>query len=272
MENLFLLIVFVILVFIAMLQDLKRKEVDDWLNFVIYFFGFSFIIFYSIIYLEFSYLVNFILISIFLFFIANFFYYGRIFGGGDCKLLIALSAFFVVSSFFDSIINVGIFILLLLLSGSVYGLFYIFYFYIRDFNSINLEISKDFRVEFFYVIILLFFLSLLSYFLYSYFWILYFSFLFFIAIILIISTKIERVSMVKTISGKELRLGDWLFEDIVVGKTKIKSDFKGLNEKDLVKLRKLRKVKIKDGIAFVPAFFLALILYIFRDFIIGFFI
>jgi len=54
----------------------------------------------------------------------NLFYYGRVFAGGDAKLLIAMTAFFVGVSFYESMINIGVFVLFLMISGSVYGLGY----------------------------------------------------------------------------------------------------------------------------------------------------
>ena len=89
--------------------------------------------------------------------------------------------------------------------------------------------------------------------------------------------------MVKSVAVKDLREGDWLVDDVKVvvkeapdlksGETRekvLKADWDGLSKKDLELLAKVRKkIKIKEGIPFVPAFLIAFILWWFRDYLIG---
>ena len=72
--------------------------------------------------------------------------------------------------------------------------------------------------------------------------------------------------MVRMVSGKELREGDWLAEDMVFAGKKFKADWEGISGKDLKILSKSKKkFKIKEGLPFVPAFLIAFILWIFRE-------
>ena len=74
---------------------------------------------------------------------------------------------------------------------------------------------------------------------------------------------LENVSMVRDVSGVELREGDWLVSDIRVGGKVIKADWDGLSLEDIELLKKRKKVKIKSGLPFVPAFLIAFLSYTF---------
>ena len=66
--------------------------------------------------------------------------------------------------------------------------------------------------------------------------------------------------MVKSVSAGKLTEGDWLYQDVKIGRRKIKPSWEGLSEKELKILRKYRgKIKIKQGIPFTPSFLFALI-------------
>ena len=67
--------------------------------------------------------------------------------------------------------------------------------------------------------------------------------------------------MIKEISGKNLREGDLLVENVKVGKRIIMVNWEGLSSNEIKALENLKKVKIKEGIPFVPAFLMAFILY-----------
>ena len=140
----FLFWVFLIGIIVATLQDLKRREVDNWLNLLLLLISFSYVFFRAIfeknIFLV--SLVTFVLIIMFV--VMNLFYYGRVFGGGDAGLLFAMSVFFVGTTFYESVINIGIFILLLIVSGAVYGLAFSFVLYFKNFKKINSQMKKEF--------------------------------------------------------------------------------------------------------------------------------
>ena len=64
----------------------------------------------------------------------------------------------------------------------------------------------------------------------------------------------------------------WLAEDVKVGRKTIRADWEGISLENIKLLKKAgkSKVRIKQGIPFVPAFLIAFILYYFRDYLIGF--
>jgi hypothetical protein len=79
----------------------------------------------------------------------------------------------------------------------------------------------------------------------------------------IISRSLNKF-MRKSVTPDELETGDWVLEDIKVGKKIIISkDNPGLTRsqikqlEDLYKKKKIQKILIKDGIPFLPVFFLA---------------
>jgi Flp pilus assembly protein protease CpaA len=81
-------------------------------------------------------------------------------------------------------------------------------------------------------------------------------------LIMVFSKSVERVAMQKGISVKDLEEGDMVVEDVVIGGKKVASrrDMDGLSKEQLKKIKssKLKKIKIKWGIRFAPAFPLAL--------------
>ena len=271
----FLFWLFFIGIIVASLQDLKRREVDNWLNLFLLVAGFIFI-FYKAIFesnIEIIFQAGFALVVMFMFF--NLFYYGRIFAGGDAKLLIAMTVFFIGASFSVTLINIGIFLLFLMLSGSIYGLIYSFVLYFKDMKKVNEEIGRIVRDKWVgvkrWVIGVGVFLGVLGFFNWIFFLlgILGIAFLF----LFLFAKALENVSMVRDISGKELREGDWLVDDVTVGGKVIKADWDGLSLENIELLKKRKKVKIKSGLPFVPAFLIAFLGYSFlRDYLFGFLI
>jgi hypothetical protein len=201
----------------------------------------------------------------------NAFYYGRVFAGGDAKLLVAMTVFFVGASFYVTLMNIGIFLLFLMLSGSVYGLIYSGVLYVKDFSEVNKKVRKivDGRWWYLSVFVLLLLLGFFDW-----------RFLFFgvfgvlILVLYVFAKALESVSMIRVVSGKDLREGDWLVDDVKVKGKVVEADWDGLSLEDIELLRKKKKIKIKDGLPFVPAFLIAFLSYVFLrgrfiDFIVG---
>jgi len=254
---------------VASLQDLKRREVDNWLNLFLLFASFSFIFFRVIFERDATVIFQAGFVLVIMFVLMNFFYYGRVFAGGDVKLLFAMGLFFLGAGFAGTLINIGIFLLFLMFAGSIYGMLYSLVLYAQDFKRVNEEIRKGFAASWvkFSVVVgaVLLALSFVSG-----------IFLFFsvfalaLPVLFVFAKGLESVSMIKVVSGKELREGDWLVDDIKVGKRVIRADWGGLSSEDVKLLRKRKKIKIKEGIPFVPAFLIAFILYVLlRGWLIG---
>ena len=76
-------------------------------------------------------------------------------------------------------------------------------------------------------------------------------------VLYVFAKGLEGVSMTRYISGKELREGDWLADDIKVKGKVIKADWDGLSLENIKLLKNFKKVKIKEGLPLVPAFLIA---------------
>jgi Flp pilus assembly protein protease CpaA len=258
----FLFVVFLIGIIIALVQDVKRREVDNWLTSFLFVFGVSFLVFASVLNGYWS-LLGYGAVSVAITFVLmNVFYYGRVFGGGDAKLLFALSAFFVGATYLATLLNIFIFILLLFFSGALYGLSYILVVYAIHFKDANKEFKKRFdgkRYAPLFVIGLLFlFLGLFL----DVFFILG-MLLFVFPFMYVFAKVLEDVAMIKTLSGIKLREGDWLVSDEKIGRRVIKSNWEGLTKEEVNLLSRKKSVRVKDGIPFLPAFLIAYLLYYF---------
>lgn len=267
MNFLFWLYLFGIL--IACFQDLKRREVDNWLNLFLGVSGFVFIL-YRFIFEGSIDLVIYSLASFAVMFVAmNIFYYGRVFAGGDAKLLFAMAPLFVEIGLTPLLKNIGLFLMLLMFSGSIYGLFYSGIIYSKNKKDSNREIKRIYnKVKFVKPLMFGGFIVALSgivlFFANFDMWLLPVlagGLILLFPVLYMFSKSIEKVSMIREVSGWGLREGDWLLHDVKVPGKIVKSSWDGLTKEDLALLRNKKKVKIKEGLPFVPAFLIALILY-----------
>lgn len=268
--DIFLLMLFLAGIILASIQDLKKKEVDNWVNFFLLISGASFIIFKAIVYFNFNYILLGSICFIICFILANAFYYGRFFAGGDAKLLIALFPVFVELGVKESLINILVFIAFLMIVGSFYGVVWSLFFYFKDFSKINKQIKLELNNRYVELCFLLgIILFVLSYFKII---LLFFSIFILLSCILFAFAKsIEKISMVREIEVSQLREGDWLAKDIIVKGKKIGYNWEGLNKNQLRVIRNYKnKVLIKEGIAFVPAFLIAFLFYLFKNQIFSF--
>jgi hypothetical protein len=94
----------------------------------------------------------------------------------------------------------------------------------------------------------------------------YFGLLFILVIFItpflfLYAKALEESCMDKMIDVKNLTVGDWTLSKIKAGKNIIKPNWEGLSEKELKLIQKYSKgkVKVKEGIPFVPSFLIALI-------------
>jgi len=246
---------------IATIQDLKRREVDNWLNFGLLAFGLVFIVFMSIFNLDYWYLVNGVGIILVAFVFHYLFYFGHVFAGGDAKLLLAMSPFFASSTFVHSLFQLVVFVFLMFLCGGIYGLLYSAVLYFKSFKESNVRIKKQLvRLKFVWFLVLGVVLMVLGYFVFLSFVVGIFVILF--PLLLAFARGLEEVVMIRTISGKSLREGDWLVEDVRVGRKVVKATFDGVSKEEMEILKNQKRVKIKDGLPFVPSFLFGFIVYI----------
>ena len=266
-QFMFLFVLALIWLLFATIQDLRRREVANWLNFSLIIFALGFRFFWSLFYgldngQDFLFFYQGLLWFAIFLVLGNIFYYARLFAGGDAKLLIAFGAVLPISnSFFENAVIFAMFFILFFMIGCVYSLLWLF--------GLAINNSKNFRKDFVYkikqnkkmfnlIIIIGLFFMLMGFFEI----ILFFAgvLIFFLPYFYLFTKSVEDSCMVKKIRIEDLREGDWLYEDIRVGKKSIKVNWDGLNKKDIQLIntdRKYKFIRIKQGIPFVPVFLIS---------------
>lgn len=263
-EVIFLFVLGIIWIVFATIQDIKKREIANWLCFSLAIFALGFRFFYSLFSAgNFNFFYEGLIgLGIFVI-LGNLLYYGKMFAGGDAKLMMALGAVIPFSSIFNENIKLFvIFFILFLFIGAIYSLGASFYLGIRNFSKIKREFLKQFRKNKKLSIFTIFFaIVLLSFgFLDSLFFIL--GILIFILPYLYLYVKsVDEVCMVKMINSSKLGEGDWLYKDLRIGKQIIKARWDGLNKTEINLLKKkCKKVIIRQGIQFTPVFLISFIL------------
>jgi len=264
-EVIFLLALGLVWIIAATIQDIRRKEVDNWLNFSLIIFALGFRFFYSLFSeAGFGFFYQ-GLIGLGIFFIlGNLFYYSRVFAGGDAKLMIALGAILPISSSFS--INLRYFLMFLLVFffiGTLYGIGFSVFFMFKNLKSFKKKFKKLFQKNkkvIFVVMFLGLFLMIVG---------LYQKILFFIGAFVFISPyffvyakAIDEAAMIKKIKTKNLREGDWLYSRIKLGRKYLEPKWEGLNMKQIKDIRKkYRYIKIRQGVVFIPVFLISFIIF-----------
>jgi vacuolar-type H+-ATPase subunit I/STV1 len=180
------------------------------------------------------------------------FYYSKVFAGGDAKLLFGLGVLLPYESYSDVLILGLGFVFTLFLVGALYSLVYGAFISFRNRGKFNDELRRFFKRYKFWLIFVLVFFVLVGIFNYYFGGVL--LIMFFVMIYVLVLDKV----MVVEKSPRDLQEGDWLFKDIKIGKKVLKKNVHGLSENEIRELRKARKkVLIKSGVPFVPAFLIS---------------
>ena len=248
----------------ATIQDLRSREIANWISFSLIIFALGFRFFYSLFSAsDFSFFYQ-GLIGLGIFFVlGNLFYYGRMFAGGDAKLMIALGAVLpIYGTILENTKFFLIFLLLFFFSGAIYSFIVSSSLAIKNFKAFKKEFVIQFKKnkKLFYLMIFLGLAVMLLGFVDASLFV--FGILLFVtAYIFIFAKAVDESCMVKAVNTKNLTEGDWLYSDLKVGKKKIKATWNGLSKKDIVAIKKqYAKVKIKQGIPFTPAFLISMII------------
>jgi len=266
-EVIFLIVLALVWVIFATIQDIRTREVANWLSFSLIIFALGFRFFYSLFSeAGFGFFYQ-GLIGLGIFFVlGNALYYGRMFAGGDAKLMIALGAVLPFSEIFK--INLRIFMLFLIIFlfiGAFYGLIVSLYLGLKNFKKFRKEFSKRFKKakKLIYVSLFIGLIFMILGFLESL--IFYFGFLFFVLPYFYLYAKsVEEVCMIRKIKTKYLTEGDWLYNDLKVGNKTIKASWDGLGKKEIELIKKAYKeVKIKQGVQFVPVFLISFLVFVY---------
>jgi Flp pilus assembly protein protease CpaA len=256
---------FVYIIF-AVIQDVKTKEIANWISFSMIAFALTFRFFYSLFNeADFSFFYNGIIGLGIFFAIGNGLYYGKVFAGGDAKLMIALGT--ILPSSPQILSNLGIFfnfIFIFLFAGFFYVLFSSIMLCIKHFRAFKREFSEQVKKnkKLLIIIISMSIISLGFGFLERIF--LYLGILvFFSAYLYIYSKAVDEACMIKKIKSKDLREGDWFYSDLMINNKRLKTKWEGVSKKDIKQImKKYKEVKIRQGIAFSPVFLISFLIFI----------
>jgi len=259
-----MLLFFVALIWIifATFQDIKKREVANWLNFSLVSFALAYRLFYSVINEDYMFFV-YGLVGWGLFVVLGYaFYYGRVFAGGDSKLLMAIGAVLPFESFYDLFyVSIG-FLFLLFLVGTVYSVIYSIFISIKQRKRFakqwNIKI-KNSKIVFAIMGILV----IASAFVFiDDLFILFISIfgIVFIGLLYIYLLAVDKC-MISLHKPEELSEGDWLIDDVRVNGKWIRKSVHGLSLNEIRLLQKSKKsVYIKVGIPFIPVFLISFIM------------
>lgn len=262
----FLIVLAFIWLLFASVYDLRKRIVPNWLSFSLIIFALGFRFFYSLFNENFLFFYQ-GLIGLGIFFIVgNVLYYGRIFAGGDAKLMIALGPILGFSeSFFTNIELFLLFVILFLFIGGFYGLIWSVYLTFRNYGVFKKELIKTFNdskklisivmVFALFVMVLGFFETLIF----------YLGLLIFIMPYFFIYAKtIDNTLLIKNVKTSKLEEGDWLFKDLKIGKKIIRATWGGLTKKQIMAIRReFNRVNIREGIPFVPVFLISFLVFVY---------
>jgi len=200
------------------------------------------------------------------FVLGNLLYYGKMFAGGDAKLMIALGAVLPFSIIFNENLKIfALFFVLFLLVGAVYSIGASVYLSFRNFKKFKKEFSKQFKKNKKLSMLAIFLALVLIAFGFS-------DSLFFILGLIVFTLpyfyiyvkSVDEACMIKRIKASRLSEGDWLYKDLKVGRKTIKAKWDGLNKSEIKSIqKKLNFVTIRQGIPFTPVFLISFILLFF---------
>jgi len=280
LEIVFLVVLALIWILFASIQDLRKREVANWVSFSLIIFALGFRFFYSLFNHSdgFSFFYQGLIGLGIFFIIGNLLYYGRMFAGGDAKLMISLGTILPFSM--DFFINIKIFVtflLLFLFSGAVYGTLWSLHLSFRNFKQFKKELKRNFikNKKIFYLLTVIGIIFVAIGFLETFLFLIG-IFVFVFPYVFIYARSVDEACMIKNLKPKELTEGDWLYRDLSFGRGKkkvIKATWDGLSKQDIKIIQKHfrgKKVKIREGIPFVPVFFIGFLMLVYFWFFSGF--
>ena len=279
MIDYFLISIALIYLILATIFDIKIKEVPDWLSFSLIAIALFTNFLYSVVFNEWDYIIFSLIGLVIALIFGSLMYYSRQWGGGDTKLLIGLCALIpmypkTLLNYFNPSLNLpflAILLLNILITGGIYGLLFSAGLAIKNHKKFSKEfdlliknytskLNIKFYLYYIMPVILVFILMLIFNYLLSMIFIIFIILLIFIYIFI---KAVENSSMYKLINVKNLEEGDWVVNQIKI-KNKIiyKPKLLGVTKQDIIKLQKssIKKVLIKDGLPFVPAFLVGFII------------
>ncbi len=264
----FLLVLGVIWIVAAIIQDFKQREVANWLNFSLIIFALAFRAFYSVFFNNYMVFIFGLVGLLITFILANLFYYSRLFAGGDAKLFIALGAIIPFEdSFYENNLIFLVFLISFLLGGVLYSLIYSLILTYNNKEKFNKSFKEIFNKKltnlyFIFAFSLAFVIfSLISK---DFIYLIIPAFFIIIFLLYVYTKSVEQSCMLIYVKAINLRPGDWLEKEIKIKNRTIMPNWEGLSEEEIkfIKENYRKKVLIKQGIPFTPAFLIAFLVII----------
>lgn len=270
------LIAFIALI-IGSITDFQKREVHDYVSYSLIFAGFGISIIYSLLTGTFYILQTIMGFAIGVGLAYAMFYLGQ-WGGGDSKLLMGLGAIFgfnifnvySLPIFGEKNLLFILFLINVIIAGAIYGLVFSIYLAIKHHTKFlkNVKIwanRKEIKIARIALMILTFVSAFIIIFFvsqeYKLLLLSIIALLFFIFYIWLFIKIIEESCMIKKIPVEKLTEGDWIYENIYIGKKYVvgPKDL-GISREQIATLKKsknIKKVMIKEGIPFIPVFLIA---------------
>lgn len=261
----FLFFIAVLWTIFATIQDLKSREVSNWLNFTLLTAALAYRATYSTLSGDYTFLLYGLAGTAVFFAVGQALYYTGTFGGGDARLLRAFGAIIPFESIKDLGVYSLLFILLLFSAGALFSIFFSVRLAYKNYRSFKKSFGKNtskYKGLFLLSTAMSLILLVANWYFASEFPFTYYSIAFFycISLLYIYLKSVEESCMIVLTTPDKLTEGDWTINDVKVGSKMVKKTIHGLTYRDIMLLRKYNKsVKIKQGVPFVPAFLIALL-------------
>ncbi|HIH13790.1 MAG TPA: prepilin peptidase [Nanoarchaeota archaeon] len=250
--------------------DIKDRWVPDWTNYLMVFFGLAG---HAIISLQANSIWPFahslIAVAI-LYGVSELLFQLGVWGGGDAKMLIGLGA--LLATFPNNLMPLLInwpFLLTFwtnsLIFGGLLGFFGSIYLAVRHFNKFLNSAKKYLQKKYIQYSLIAALIAIPIAFFFDKLTAFVLGIIFLLALMLISLKSIEEACMFKTISPKKLVEGDWVTDEINIEGVYYVPNRTGIEKKDILKLieleniGKLKNITVKEGLPYVPAFFLGLV-------------
>ncbi|MBS3076989.1 prepilin peptidase [Candidatus Pacearchaeota archaeon] len=260
-EYYFLFALALVYTLFATIQDLKYREVANWLSFSFIAFALAYRAFFSIATDNLSFFLFGLFGFLIMFALGNAFYYMKAFAGGDAKLLMGFGIILPYQTYLQLLFLPLLLVLTLFLSGAVYSLFYSIFIVLKNKKQFTREfnkLSRNWKFTLTISTILVPVFVLLGFYQYLFFPL---AILALLHLTFIYTKSLEKCMLILT-PPESLTEGDWLEKEIKLNsKITIQKSVHGLSFQDIQLLRKYHKsALIKQGIPFVPAFLITLII------------
>ncbi|MBT3406452.1 prepilin peptidase [Candidatus Woesearchaeota archaeon] len=253
---------------IASLIDFKTREVPDTLNFGLLSFAIGYRLILSLVTMDYMPLVEGAAGFIAFFILALIMFYAGQWGGGDSKMLMALGALVGIPIVLDIPLLLH-FIVNVVFFGALWGFLFAIVKALLNRKEFNKEFKKIFhktKVMFFIAMAIFIALIVVVFIIEEPLLKLFFILLAIMAPLMYslfaFTHAVEKSCMHVWLKPNKLTLGDWIVKDIKhKGKLIASKKDLGLTEEQIAKIKKLKikKVLVKEGIPFVPSFFIAFV-------------